>query len=580
MRVRRRLPPIVLATVLACAALAAPSAASTPVPRTPANAPLVPAHHARHHAGAPSITGQPASDSVTVAATVTFSAKAAGKPKPRVKWELSTNHGRSWRVIAGADTRKLSFSALLAENGYEYRAVFVNSAGRATTRAATLTVTSPPPQVSTPPPTTPANPSPPVSATPSTSAPAVTSQPASTDAADGASVRFSATASGNPAPSVQWEVSTDGGTTWDDVNGATSTTYTFTAMSSENGDEYRAVFSNSAGTATSAAATLTIMPPTAPAITQQPSDQTAGDGASATFSAAASGSPVPSVQWQVSSDGGTDWTDVAGATSATYSFTASSGENGYEYRAVFTNSVTSATTDSAVLTVAEESSNWAGYYTQDATFTSVSASWTVAAVSCGSQTAYSSQWIGIDGATSGSESVEQDGTEADCSPHEGSSYNAWYEMYGDTQDYGEYYDEVPVSNCAGDAACPVSPGDQMSASVSVSDSDWTLSIDDTTEGWTFTTTIDSPTPVPAQSSAEWIIERPDVGGDLPALANFGTDTFTDASASTGGASEPISSFSYTPIEMLSNSGDTVLAAPGPLSTDGTTFATTWDAAGP
>jgi len=88
--------------------------------------------------------------------------------------------------------------------------------------------------------------------------PAVTTQPTSQHVAAGASVSFTAAASGSPAPSVQWQVSTDGGTNFSDVLGATSTTLTFNAQNSDNGNQYRAVFTNPAGTATSVAVTLLV----------------------------------------------------------------------------------------------------------------------------------------------------------------------------------------------------------------------------------------------------------------------------------------------------------------------------------
>jgi hypothetical protein len=91
---------------------------------------------------------------------------------------------------------------------------------------------------------------------------------------------------------------------------------------------------------------------TAPSVTQDPSNQTVVTGNTATFTASASGSPTPTVKWQLSTNGGTNWSDIAGATSTTYSFTAASGDNGKQYRAVFTNGVGSdATTSAATLTV-------------------------------------------------------------------------------------------------------------------------------------------------------------------------------------------------------------------------------------
>jgi hypothetical protein len=87
----------------------------------------------------------------------------------------------------------------------------------------------------------------------------VTTNPANQTVSAGNPVTFSAAASGNPPPTVQWQVSTDGGLTWVNITGATSTSYTLAAVSaSENNYEYRAVFTNSLGTATTAAAILTV----------------------------------------------------------------------------------------------------------------------------------------------------------------------------------------------------------------------------------------------------------------------------------------------------------------------------------
>lgn len=88
-----------------------------------------------------------------------------------------------------------------------------------------------------------------------------------------------------------------------------------------------------------------------PTITINPSSESVANGGTASFTAAAVGVPNPTIQWQVSTDGGSTWTDVTGATHNTYSFVVNSGENGYKYRAVFTNEDGTATTTSATLTV-------------------------------------------------------------------------------------------------------------------------------------------------------------------------------------------------------------------------------------
>ena len=92
-------------------------------------------------------------------------------------------------------------------------------------------------------------------------APAVTTSPSSLTITAGQTASFTAAATGTPPPTVQWQASTDGGVSFSDIAGATSTTLTFTASLSQNGNLYQAVFSNSAGSATSSAATLTVINP-------------------------------------------------------------------------------------------------------------------------------------------------------------------------------------------------------------------------------------------------------------------------------------------------------------------------------
>lgn len=89
---------------------------------------------------APKVTRQPANASVTEPAKATFVAEASGSPKPKVQWQLSTEKGK-WTNIPGASTDTLTVeSTKIAESGHEYRAVFTNTIGEATSNPATLTV--------------------------------------------------------------------------------------------------------------------------------------------------------------------------------------------------------------------------------------------------------------------------------------------------------------------------------------------------------------------------------------------------------------------------------------------------------
>lgn len=85
-------------------------------------------------------------------------------------------------------------------------------------------------------------------------------------------------------------------------------------------------------------------------ITGHPADVTVNLGTTATFAAAATGEPVPSVQWQVLQAG--TWTDLAGAESTTLSVAATLARHGSQYRAVFTNDYGWVATDAAALRIA------------------------------------------------------------------------------------------------------------------------------------------------------------------------------------------------------------------------------------
>lgn len=416
-------------------------------------------------------------------------------------------------------------------------------------------------------------------------APVITTQPTSESVANGANATFTAGASGSPTPTVRWQLSVNAGGSWSSISGPTSRTYSTRPSANESGYEYRAVFSNVAGGATTKPATLTVSSSanSVPAVTTQPASQIVLNGRSATLTAAASGSPAPTVQWQVSSNSGASWANVANASSASYSFTPSLSQSGYEYRAVFTNTLASTVTSAATLTVeAEASSNWSGYLATAAagTFKAVNGSWTVPGVSCpGGVTNYSSQWIGIDGGSDNSsqpyQTVEQDGTAADC--NSGTPvYYAWYELYGDASVEGG--DEVQLSP----SSYPVSPGDVMSASVSQSGTTWTLTIADTTHPWSggpFSTNV--VWSGGEQASAEWVVERPALcNGPSPSscslapLSEFASVGFTGATATTTGAPESISAAGGQSIEMVGQSDD-VLAAPGPLTSSGEAFSDSW-----
>ena len=170
-------------------------------------------------------------------------------------------------------------------------------------------------------------------------APSIITQPASQTVTAGQTATFSVVVSGTAPLSYQWMKNQV------NIAGATSASYTTPATTSaDNGTSFRVIVTNAVSSVTSNAATLTVS--TGPSITTQPANQTVNVGQTATFTVVATGAAPLSYQWQKNQ------VNIAGATSASYTTPATtSADNGTGFRVIVTNPVTSATSNSATLTV-------------------------------------------------------------------------------------------------------------------------------------------------------------------------------------------------------------------------------------
>ena len=267
---------------------------------------------------APAITTQPASVSVAVGATASFTVVATGTPTPTLQWQKGGVN------ITGATTATFTIASVAATDAATYTVVVTNSAGTVTSTGATLTIAV-------------------VNA-----APVITTQPASQSVATGSPVTFSVVATGTPAPTYQWQ---KGGV---NISGATTNSITIASPASADAGTYTVVITNSLGSVTSSGATLTL---TAAAATKVAS-ATVTTGHTATFSA---GNTAGAIQWQISTNGGSSWTNVAndgttysGATTANLTITnAGSSISSDQYRFVATNAGVVSTSNGATLTVAQ-----------------------------------------------------------------------------------------------------------------------------------------------------------------------------------------------------------------------------------
>ncbi|MBI5800233.1 MAG: immunoglobulin domain-containing protein [Verrucomicrobia bacterium] len=137
-------------------------------------------------------------------------------------------------------------------------------------------------------------------------APAITAHPQSQTVNAGASVTFTVVASGTAPLSHQWRK--DGA----NLPGATGTSLALTSVQPADAGSYSVVVSNSAGFATSAAATLTVnVPVTPPVVTVQPQSQVVTAGTNVTLTVSATGTAPLSYQWQQNA------VNLPGATAAT-----------------------------------------------------------------------------------------------------------------------------------------------------------------------------------------------------------------------------------------------------------------------
>ena len=280
---------------------------------------------------APSMTAQPSSTSVTAPTPATFTAAATGNPAPSYQWQTSLDGGATFSNITGATNPSYATpTTTLADNGKRYRVVASNSQGSVSSAAATLSVNA------------------------ALAAPSLISQPLSISVTAPAAASFSVAASGNPAPSYQWQISVDAGISFSNIAGATGTTYALPATAlADSGNRYRVLVNNSQGNVFSGAATLTVSAAlAAPIFNSQPQQASVTAPAVATFTASATGNPAPSYQWQLSLDGGATFSHIAGAISSSYATpTTTSADNGKRFRVVASNSQGSVASSAALLSV-------------------------------------------------------------------------------------------------------------------------------------------------------------------------------------------------------------------------------------
>jgi hypothetical protein len=262
---------------------------------------------------APTITTQPANQTVTAGQTATFTVVAAGTAPLSYRWQKN-----GVNIASATSASYTTPVTTTADSGSAFAVVVSNTAGTVTSSAATLTV----------------NPAP--------VAPTITTQPANQTVTAGQTATFTVVAAGTAPLSYRWQKN--------GVNIASATSASYTTpvtTTADSGSAFAVVVSNTAGTVTSAAATLTVNPaPVAPTITTQPANQTVTAGQTAKFTVAAAGTAPLNYQWQKNG------VNIAGATATSYTTPATAtADNGSTFAVVVTNTAGMVTSAPAMLTV-------------------------------------------------------------------------------------------------------------------------------------------------------------------------------------------------------------------------------------
>jgi hypothetical protein len=269
----------------------------------------------------PSLTTPPASLMVCSGSNANFNVTASGATG--YQWMFSTD-GVNFSDISGAINPAITLNAVTAtQDNFKFKVLVRGQCNSVLSSVGTLTVLNPP---------------------------ALTTQPLSASICSGSPNVFSTVATGTNT-SYQWQLSSDGGTTFNNITGAGAATFsTGAATPGMNQYQYRVVVSGTcAPVVTSSSAVLTVSSPVA--ITGQPQNMATCATGNASFVISSNSS---SYQWQVSTDGGASYNNIPGSTTGN-TLTISNVQpsmNNNSYRAILTNGACAqVVSNPAVLTV-------------------------------------------------------------------------------------------------------------------------------------------------------------------------------------------------------------------------------------
>jgi pectate lyase len=270
----------------------------------------------------PTITFQPQDQEVYTNQSASFSITADGSAPLSYQWYFNTN-----TLLTDATNAVFNLPNAQLSDAGTYSVIVANNSGSATSDVARLTVTIP-------------------------TAPSIATEPQDQTVLPGGTVQFTVVAGGSEPLSYQWYFNTN-----TPLANANDSILTLTDVQTTNAGTYSVTVSNLAGSATSTNAILTVnTSPVAPTFISQPASQIAVAGSTVSFGAQAAGTAPISYQWNKNGS------PIAGATATTLTLTNVQTTNAGSYTLTASNSVGSATSDPAVLTVTTTVSvPWSAY---------------------------------------------------------------------------------------------------------------------------------------------------------------------------------------------------------------------------
>ena len=272
---------------------------------------------------APTFGSQPVSQTVNAGTNATFTVSAAGSAPLAYQWLKNNSPLANTGNISGATTTALTLATVSASDAASYTVSVSNSLGSITSAVATLTVIIPP---------------------------TITSPPAAQTVANGSSAQFAVTATGSAPLTYLWLKNGVGLTNGVKFSGVTSNVLTIASVTTNELGNYSVVVTNLAGSASSAAAALTVV--ASPTFVTLPANQTVVAGANGSFTVTAAGSAPLYYQWLKNNSPLANGGNISGATTATLTVATVSSGDAANYSVTVSNSLGSITSSVVTLTVA------------------------------------------------------------------------------------------------------------------------------------------------------------------------------------------------------------------------------------